>query len=105
MALDHVLEPELERCLVLIKPEDVDKADIVLNYIRNLLKITRIGEGVVSVKVDSVPREVAEAHCSVHRHKHFFQVLVGQYERKSVVAAVYEGKKGLIKELREILGG
>jgi nucleoside diphosphate kinase len=93
-----------EKTLIIIKPEAVSWGNSIFNHLDAGLQLARNGEIIKRVTVESVPREIAEAHCGLHRQKDFFYWLVNQYLGKTVELGVCEGEEGLIKTVRQIVG-
>lgn len=91
-----------ERAFVMVKPHAVwDWRGILerLDCVEDL-DVCRYAKAMV----DSVPREVVEAHYAEHIDKEVFPRLVHQFEGSRVVVAAYEGKTGLIPIFRGLIG-
>ncbi len=94
----------IERCLVLIKPDAVVKR-LTGNIISELdrLRLKMIGLKLVNVK-----RELAEQHYSEHAEKPFFEDLIKHitgdlHNQENVVAIVYKGENA-IEKIRSVAG-
>ena len=102
-----VLEPEMERCLVVIKPEHCGIAYDIIKYLEQCFGDDFKQDRIVAVgykAYDSVSPEIARAHCAQHKGKWFEDILVGQYEGKEAFVVVYEGPRGLVDKMRKIIG-
>ncbi|HMJ80907.1 MAG TPA: nucleoside-diphosphate kinase [Candidatus Dormibacteraeota bacterium] len=77
----------MERTLVLIKPDGVQRALVG----RILSRYEDRGLKIVGLKLVQVDRTLAEAHYAVHREKPFFAGLVAFITSAPLVAAVLEG--------------
>lgn len=101
---EPVLEekPSLERSLVFVKPFHHHMSDDVLRDLDVNLGCS--GSRIATVDVPVVPRELVEQHYAEHRQKKFYDELVNSIAGRSIMLAVYEGKKGLIRQIRSILG-
>jgi len=77
----------IERTLVLIKPDGVQRALVG----RILSRYEDRGLKIVGLKLVQVDRTLAEAHYAVHREKPFFAGLVAFITSAPLVAAVLEG--------------
>jgi len=94
----------MERCLVLIKPDAMIKK-LAGNVIIELdkLNLTMIGLKLVNVK-----RELAEKHYAEHKDKPFFEKLIKHitgelHDNENVIAIVYNGEDA-IKKIRDATG-
>ena len=77
----------LERTLVLIKPDAVERnliGKILTFYEDNGLKI-------IALKMEKISREFAEKHYKEHKGKSFFNELIDYITRSSLCALVLEG--------------
>ena len=77
----------IERTLVLIKPDGVQRALVG----RILSRYEDRGLKIVGLKLVQVDRTLAEEHYAVHREKPFFAGLVAFITSAPLVAAVLEG--------------
>jgi len=92
-----------ENCLVLIKPDALQKGltgDIMAMLSHANLKI-------VGMKMTKVSQELAEAHYAEHKEKPFFQELIdfiqGKFHADRVIAIIYQGEDA-IKKIRTLAG-
>ena len=89
----------MERSLVLIKPDGVERrliGQIISIYERKGLNIT-------ALKLIKPSKEIAENHYIEHKDKPFFQELVDYLTRGKVCAMIIEGDN-VIKTVRKING-
>lgn len=89
----------LERTLVLIKPDAVERnliGKILTFYEDNGLKI-------IALKMEKISREFAEKHYKEHKGKSFFNELIDYITRSSLCALVLEGNNA-VEKVREING-
>ncbi len=89
----------MERSLVLIKPDGVEKrliGQIISIYERKGLNIT-------ALKLIKPSKEIVEKHYIEHKDKPFFQELVDYLTRGKVCAMIIEGDN-VIKTVRKING-
>lgn len=89
----------LERSLVLIKPDAVE---------RNLIgKILEVYEGaglkIKTIEMKHITKEFAEKHYEEHKGKHFFDSLIKYITRSPLVAFILEGEDA-IKKVRTLNG-
>ena len=89
----------VERTLILIKPDAVERA--LAGEI--LARIERRGFRVVAGKLLRVPRDLGERHYDEHREKPFFGELVEFITSAATWALVVEGE-GAIETLRKTIG-
>jgi nucleoside-diphosphate kinase len=93
------LEVFLERSLVLIKPDGVQRGligEIISRFERRGLKL-------IAAKFLLVPRPLAEAHYAVHKGKPFYESLVERITSSPVLALVWEGDQ-VIAAIRQTAG-
>jgi nucleoside-diphosphate kinase len=83
--------PELERTLVLVKPDGVQR----LLVGRILARYEERGLRILGLKLMATPRELAERHYDVHREKPFYGSLVEFITSGPLVAAVLEGPNAI----------
>ena len=74
-----------ERTFIIIKPDHVKLADTILAELDSLAAREH------TARVEVVPRDIIEAHYTVHRERPFYQYLVDSFVGKSVVLGVYAG--------------
>lgn len=89
----------MERSLVLIKPDGVEKkviGKIISLYEENGLNISNL-------KLMKADRSIAEEHYSEHKDKPFFENLVNFITRSPICAMILEGEEA-IKRVRELNG-
>jgi nucleoside-diphosphate kinase len=89
----------MERSLVLIKPDGVERklvGQIITIYEKKGLEIT-------SLKIVKPTKEIAEKHYIEHKDKPFFKGLVDYLTRGKVCAIIIEGDN-VIKMVRKING-
>jgi nucleoside-diphosphate kinase len=82
---------DLERTLVLVKPDGVQR----LLVGRILARYEERGLRLVGLKLMQTTRELAEQHYAVHREKPFFAGLVEFITSAPLVAAVLEGPNAI----------
>lgn len=87
----------LEKTLIMIKFEHVQLAEIILK------ELDEYGKRTITAKVDTIPKEVIEAHYFPHKNKPIFNRITCSFIGKPAVIAVYEGE-GIIKKFKEIIG-
>ncbi len=89
----------LERTLVLIKPDAVERnliGKILTEYERNGLKVSKM-------KLMKASQETAAQHYAEHKEKPFFERLVSYLTRSPLVALVLEGEEA-VKRVRALNG-
>jgi nucleoside-diphosphate kinase len=89
----------MERTLVLVKPDGVQRAligEIVSRFERKGLKV-------VGLRLLTVPRDMAEQHYAVHAGKHFYAGLVEFITSGPVAALALEGPDA-IATVRRMVG-
>jgi len=89
----------LERSLVLIKPDGVQRGligEIIHRFEQRGLKL-------VAAKFLLVPRSLAEAHYAVHKGKPFYDGLVDRITSSPVMALVWEGHQ-VVSAIRQSVG-
>ena len=82
---------ELERTLLLVKPDGVQRQLVG----RVLARFEERGLKIVGLKLVQVDRALAEKHYAVHREKPFFAGLVDFITSGPLVAAVLEGPNAI----------
>jgi nucleoside-diphosphate kinase len=89
----------LERTLVLIKPDGVQRG-----LVGELVgRFERRGLHLVGLKLITVPRPVAEQHYVEHRERPFFEAIIHFITSSPVVAAVWEGPNA-VSMVRVMMG-
>jgi len=90
---------EIERSLVLIKPDAVrnGQSDEIIS------RLKKLGLKMVARKTLRMDRALAEKHYAVHKEKPFFKELVEYMTSAPIVAAVFEGEKAVAK-IRQAMG-
>lgn len=93
------MEEVLERTLVLVKPDGVQRG-LVGEVISRL---ERRGLKLAAAKFMSVSREMAETHYAVHQGKSFYPGLIDYITSAPVMAMVWEGPRA-ISAVRQTMG-
>ena len=90
---------EIERSLVLIKPDAVrnGQSDEIIS------RLKKLGLKMAARKTLRMDRALAEKHYAVHKEKPFFKELVEYMTSAPIVAAVFEGEKAVAK-IRQAMG-
>jgi nucleoside-diphosphate kinase len=94
-----MLEDSVERSLVLVKPDGVQRA-LVGEVISRL---ERRGLRLVGAKFMQVGRELAETHYAIHKGKPFYDGLIEYIISAPVMAMVWEGPNA-IAAIRQTMG-
>jgi nucleoside-diphosphate kinase len=94
-----LLETDLERTFLAIKPDGVQRS-LVGEIIR---RYEAKGFTLVALKLLHVTKQLAEQHYDVHRERPFFPGLVEFITSGPVVAMVWEGE-GVVAAARKIIG-
>jgi nucleoside-diphosphate kinase len=89
----------MERTLVLVKPDGVEKG----NAGAIIARLEATGAKLVAARMLKIPRQTAEAHYDVHRVRPFFKSVVDYITSGPVVAAVFEGE-GVVAKVRKAMG-
>ncbi len=89
----------MERSLVLVKPDGVQRA-LVGEVISRL---ERRGLRLVAAKFMQVSRELAESHYAVHKGKPFYDGLIDYITSAPVMAMVWEGPNA-VAAIRQTMG-
>jgi nucleoside-diphosphate kinase len=90
---------EVERSLVLIKPDAVQRGlagEIITRLERKGLKI-------VAMKMLHMDKALAQRHYAIHKGKAFFNDLVDFITSSPIVAVVFQGE-GAIEAIRQTMG-
>jgi len=89
----------LERTLVLIKPDGVQRGLIG----EVISRLERRGLRLVAAKFMQVPPELAEIHYAVHKGKPFYDGLITYITSAPVMAMVWEGSQA-VAAVRQTMG-
>ena len=89
----------MERSLVLVKPDGVQRA-LVGEVISRL---ERRGLRLVAAKLIQVSRELAETHYAIHKGKPFYDGLIAYIISAPVMAMVWEGPNA-VAAIRQTMG-
>ena len=89
----------MERSLVLVKPDGVQRALIG----EVISRLERRGLRLVAAKFMAVSRELAEAHYAIHKGKPFYEGLISYIISAPVMAMVWEGPKA-VAAIRQTMG-
>ena len=90
----------MERTLVLIKPDGVERRMVG----EIISRIERKGLTLVALELRAVSEELAGAHYAEHRERPFFGELVDFFASGPLVAAVVEGPRA-VAAFRQLAGG
>lgn len=93
------MEAILERTLVLIKPDAVQRG--LIGEITRRLE--NRGLKIVAARFQSVPLELAEEHYDVHKGKPFYEGLISYITSSPVMAMIWEGPDA-ISAVRQTMG-
>ena len=89
----------MERSLVLVKPDGVQRA-LVGEVISRL---ERRGLRLVAAKFMAVSKELAETHYAIHKGKPFYEGLISYITSAPVMAMVWEGPNA-VAAIRQTMG-
>jgi nucleoside-diphosphate kinase len=89
----------VERSLVLVKPDGVQRALIG----EVIARLERRGLRLVAAKFMWVSKELAEAHYSIHKGKPFYDGLIAYITAAPVMAMVWEGPNA-VAAIRQTMG-
>lgn len=92
-------EANLERTLVIIKPDGVQRG--LVGEI--IARLERRGLRLVALKMMRVSRDLAERHYAIHQGKSFYEPLVNYITSDPVIVLVMEGNKA-IEAVRQTVG-
>jgi nucleoside-diphosphate kinase len=95
----NTLEAIVERTLVLVKPDGVQRGLIG----EVILRLERRGLRLVGAKFIQVSRELAETHYAIHKGKPFYESLIQYITSAPVMAMVWEGPSA-IAAVRQTMG-
>jgi nucleoside-diphosphate kinase len=90
----------MERSLVLIKPDAVQRA--LTGEI--ISRLERKGLRIIAMKMLHMDNSLAQRHYAVHKGKPFFDELVSFITSSPIVDAVFEGKNA-VETVRHMMGG
>lgn len=93
------MEAILERTLVLIKPDAVQRG--LIGEITRRLE--NRGLKIVAARFQSVPVELAEEHYAMHKGKPFYEGLISYITSSPVMAMIWEGPDA-ISAVRQTMG-
>jgi nucleoside-diphosphate kinase len=93
------MEAKLERTLVLVKPDGVQRGLIG----EVIVRLERRGLRLVAAKFMSVSQELAETHYAIHKGKPFYDGLISYITSAPVMAMVWEGPAA-IAAVRQTMG-
>jgi nucleoside-diphosphate kinase len=97
--LQHIKEEPVERTLVIIKPDGVQRGlagDIISRFERRGLRIA-------AMKLMQISLELAQRHYAVHKGKPFYEPLLQYITSGPVVVMVLEGRD-VIETVRRTMG-
>ena len=89
----------MERSLVLVKPDGVQRALIG----EVISRLERRGLLLVAAKFMQVSRELAENHYGIHKGKPFYDGLISYIVSAPVMAMVWEGPNAIVA-IRQMMG-
>jgi nucleoside-diphosphate kinase len=89
----------VERSLVLVKPDGVQRALIG----EVIARLERRGLRLVAAKFIQVSKELAETHYAIHKGKPFYEGLISYITSAPVMAMVWEGPNA-IAAIRQTMG-
>jgi nucleoside-diphosphate kinase len=89
----------VERSLVLVKPDGVQRALIG----EVISRLERRGLRLVAAKFMQVSRELAETHYAIHKSKPFYDGLISYIVSAPVMAMVWEGPNA-VAAIRQTMG-
>jgi nucleoside-diphosphate kinase len=93
------MEDFMERSLVLVKPDGVQRGLIGEIFTR----LERRGLRIIGAKFIWVKRELAETHYAIHKGKPFYEGLIDYITSSPVMAMVWEGPDA-ISAVRQTMG-
>ena len=97
--INHTWEAIVERTLVLVKPDGVQRGLIG----EVILRLERRGLRLVGAKFIQVSQELAETHYAIHKGKPFYESLIQYITSAPVMAMVWEGPNA-IAAVRQTMG-
>jgi nucleoside-diphosphate kinase len=96
---NQTLEVHVEKTLVLVKPDGVQRGLIG----EVIVRLERRGLRLIGAKFMQVSRELAETHYAVHKGKGFYESLIKYITSAPVMAMVWEGPNA-IAAVRQTMG-
>ncbi len=92
-------EIEMEKSLVLIKPDAMERglATVILS------RLEAAGLKLIALRMLHLDKALAERHYAIHREKPFFKDLVDYIISIPIVAAVFEGEDA-VNRIRQLMG-
>jgi nucleoside-diphosphate kinase len=93
------MEVSMERTLVLVKPDGVQRG--LIGEI--ISRLERRGLKLIAVKMVTVDQQLAETHYAVHKGKPFYEGLVKYITSSAVIAMVWEAPN-VIAAVRQTMG-
>jgi nucleoside-diphosphate kinase len=93
------LEESVERTLVLVKPDGVQRALIG----EVISRLERRGLRLVAAKFMAVSQQLAETHYAIHKGKPFYDGLIAYITSAPVMAMVWEGPQA-VAAVRQTMG-
>lgn len=89
----------MERTLVLIKPDGVERKIVgkIISHIEDA------GFGIINMRMVHLTRDEAEDFYSIHKNKEFFLRLIDFVTRGKIIALLLEGKD-VVKRTRLLVG-
>ena len=87
----------MERTLVMIKPDNVDEADTILQ------ELDELGDRIETVHIDNLLRGVMEDHYAIYKGEWHYQHVIDSFTGRQVVVAVYEGES-VIRRIKDAIG-
>jgi nucleoside-diphosphate kinase len=97
--LNFCMEEKVERSLVLVKPDGVQRGLIG----EVIARLERRGLRMVAAKFMQVSRELAEEHYAIHKGKPFYDGLIAYITSAPVMAMVWEGPNA-VAAIRQTMG-
>jgi nucleoside-diphosphate kinase len=93
------LEVHVEKTLVLVKPDGVQRGLIG----EVIVRLERRGLRLIGAKFMQVSNELAETHYSIHKGKSFYESLIKYITSAPVMAMVWEGPNA-VAAVRQTMG-
>jgi nucleoside-diphosphate kinase len=93
------MEAKVERSLVLVKPDGVQRGLVG----EVIARLERRGLRMVAAKFMQVSRELAEEHYAIHKGKPFYDGLIAYITSAPVMAMVWEGPNA-VAAIRQTMG-
>ncbi len=95
----YILEAFVERSLVLVKPDGVQRG--LMGEV--IARLERRGLRLVAAKFMAVSKELAETHYAIHKGKPFYEGLIAYITSAPVLAMVWEGPNA-VAAIRQTMG-